>query len=133
MASAAEDPRSPFERLGGRDALQRIADRFYDVMDGDPAYAELRAMHAHDLAPMRRSLAGFLTAWCGGPRDWFDENPGKCVMSAHAGMTIGAKTAGQWAEAMRRAVTDVAPEDEEIADLFAQRLGQLAQAMVRNS
>jgi len=130
MASASEEPRlTPYDRLGGREVLQRITDRFYDLMDGDPAYARLRAMHAPDLAPMRRSLAGFLAAWCGGPRDWFEENPGKCMMSAHAGLPIDRETAGQWADAMRRAIADAAPADPDIATLVAERLEMIAHAM----
>lgn len=139
MASVAEDhpktphkapnERTPFERLGGRDAIRRIVDRFYDLMEADPAYAELRSLHAADLAPMRHSLAGFLTAWTGGPRHWFEENPGKCMMSAHSGIRMTARSATQWAEAMERAVADTATQDAEIAELFAARLGQMAKAM----
>ena len=109
--------------------MRRIVDRFYDLMDADPAYAELCAIHAPDLAPMRHSLAGFLTAWTGGPRYWFEENPGKCMMSAHSGIRMTGQSAAQWAEAMQRAVADIAPEDAEIADLLAARLGQMAKAM----
>jgi len=58
---------TPFERIGGTEILRRIVDRFYDLMDSDPDYADLRAMHATDLGPMRDSLTGFLTGWttCG--------------------------------------------------------------------
>ena len=116
---------------GGAVVLERIVERFYDLMESDQAYAELRAMHATDLAPMRRSLAGFLTAWSGGPRNWFVENPGKCMMSVHGGLPIDAQTAGQWSAAMQRAIADVAPGDRETAELFAGRLDQIARAMAR--
>ena len=61
MATQAEPqaqaaPSSPFDRLGGHATMQAVCARFYDLMDSDPAYAELRAMHAADLAPMRNSL-----------------------------------------------------------------------------
>jgi hemoglobin len=130
MASVADEAvATPFERLGGADAIRKIVHRFYDLMDADPAYAELRAIHAPDLAPMRHSLAGFLTAWTGGPRHWFEENPGKCMMSAHSGISMNARSAAQWAEAMQRAVADTSPQDAEIAQLFASRLAQMARAM----
>ncbi|MBO9498376.1 MAG: globin [Novosphingobium sp.] len=131
MAAALKDRLTPFERLGGAVVLERIVERFYDLMERDRAYAELRAMHAADLAPMRRSLAGFLTAWSGGPRNWFVENPGKCMMSVHGGLPIDAQTAGQWSAAMQRAIADVAPGDRETAELFAGRLDQIARAMAR--
>ena len=43
--------------------LQAITQRFYDLMEQDPAYAELRAMHAPDLTEMRASLPLFLAGW----------------------------------------------------------------------
>lgn len=132
MATIIDEPRlTPFERLGGRETIGSIVDRFYDLMDSDPAYARLRAMHAADLAPMRRSLSGFLAAWCGGPRDWFEENPGKCMMSAHAPIAIDADVARQWADAMQRAIDDVDTSDAEIAQLLSEKLGELARAMAR--
>ena len=132
MATIIDELRlTPFDRLGGRDAIGSIVDRFYDLMDSEPAYARLRAMHASDLAPMRHSLSGFLAAWCGGPRDWFEENPGKCMMSAHASFAVDTDVAGQWADAMRRAIDDVETSDAEIAQLLSQRLSDLARAMAR--
>ncbi|MFN3524224.1 MAG: group II truncated hemoglobin [Phenylobacterium sp.] len=96
----------PYELIGGAPAVRRVVERFYDLMESDPAYAELRAMHAPDLAPMRASLAGFLNGWLGGPRDWFADHPGVCMMSLHARFGITAATARQWREAMARALAD---------------------------
>ena len=62
MSATAVTARSPFDAIGGEDAVRRLVARFYDLMDGDPAYQALRHLHAPDLAPMRRSLTGFLTA-----------------------------------------------------------------------
>ena len=122
-------PVTPYDRIGGREMLQRIADRFYDLMDEDPAYSRLRAMHAPDLTHMRGSLTGFLSGWSGGPRDWFDANPGKCMMSMHKLFAIDADIAGQWAAAMRRAIADVAPADGEIAEALADVLSRMALGM----
>jgi hemoglobin len=120
---------TPFEQLGGRAAIDRMVDRFYDLMDSDPAFAELRAMHAADLAPVRESLAGFLAGWAGGPRDWFDANPGKCMMSMHAGFTITSATAGQWVKAMERAMADCGQADHPVALLMAERFRLMASGM----
>ena len=133
MATTAEatTPDTPFYRLGGHATMQAICERFYDLMDSDPAYAELRAMHATDLTKMRKSLALFLAAWAGGPRDWFEQNPGKCMMSAHKPYVISKEVAGQWAEAMKRAIADVAPEDAELAKAMGGVLEELALGMGR--
>lgn len=120
--------KTPYERLGGREVILAITNRFYDLMESDPAYAQLRAMHAADLGPMRESLAGFLTGWSGGPRDWFAS--GKCMMSMHRGMPIARETADQWAAAMARAIADVAPADRVMADAMAGVLEEIAGSMV---
>lgn len=132
MASAAETvPNTPFHLLGGHDTFQAIADRFYDLMDSDPAYAELRAMHAEDLSRMRIELTRFLTGWAGGPRDWFEDNPGRCMMSVHKPYAISHEIAGQWAEAMQRAIADVAPANAELGKQLSEILTGLAKGMGR--
>ena len=125
-------PTTPYERLGGLPALERITARFYDLMESDPAYAELRAMHAPDLSHMRGALAQFLAGWSGGPRDWFEANPGRCMMSIHKGYAIGADTAGQWADAMRRAIhEELGTSDPQIATEMSRVMEQLCMGMVR--
>lgn len=121
-----------FERIGGHPAMRAITERFYDLMDQEPAYAELRDMHAEDLSEMRASLPLFLAGWAGGPRDWFEANPGKCMMSAHGGFRINRATAGQWAEAMRRAIAETDVADREIADAMADVLDRMAKGMARD-
>lgn len=101
--TTAQLARTPYDMIGGG-PIPEIVDRFYDLMDTDPAYSELRALHAADLTPMRASLGSFLAAWLGGPRDWFEQRPGRCLMSAHRDTVIVPETARQWAEAMRRAI-----------------------------
>ena len=126
---------TPFDLIGGHPTIRAIVGRFYDLMDSDPAYAALRALHAPDLAPMRESLAGFLAAWSGGPRDWFEANPGKCMMSAHRNMAITHELAGQWSEAIRRAVHDTDEAGIEGDPMILREMGdvltRLAMGMVR--
>ena len=124
-------PRLPFDRIGGREPIARMVDRFYDLMDSEGDYAELRAMHAPDLAEMRASLPLFLAGWAGGPRDWFEANPGKCMMSAHSGFRITSDTAVQWSDAMRRAIAEAEVADREIADAMADVLDRMARGMAR--
>ncbi len=129
-AASKSRPSSPFEQIGGAEAISAIVDRFYDLMDEDPAYAELRAMHAADLGPMRHSLAGWLTAWAGGPRNWFAENPGKCIMRSHRALGIAPEIAEQWIDAMARSVSECGPADRELARTLAEQLERIARAMV---
>lgn len=115
--------------LGGRDGVTAIVERFYDLMEGDPTYEELRALHAHDLTPMRHSLAGFLTGWLGGPRDWFAANPGKCMMSAHGSVAVDSTTAHQWVRAMAEAIHDCGVEPE-LASRMTDAFSSMASGMI---
>jgi len=126
-----ETAQSPHDQIGGAPVFEAIANRFYDLMEQDPAYAELRAMHADDLQPMRKSLPRFLAGWAGGPRDWFEANPGKCMMSLHKDFPIDRQTAAQWADAMTRAIADVAPEPANIAQAMTDVLSRMARGMGR--
>lgn len=119
---------TPYDLVGGGEIVRQVVERFYDLMESEPAYEPLRAMHAADLTPMRTSLSGFLTAWLGGPRDWFEQRPGACMMSMHRGMTIPGRVARQWADAMRRAIAEKVP-DPAIAARMADALGSLAEGM----
>lgn len=122
---------SPFELLGGHAGIRTIVDHFYDLMDADPAYRDLRAMHADDLAPMRGSLSGFLAGWTGGPRDWFSQNPGKCMMSVHGRMAISRPAADQWVAAMTRAI-EKSDLEADIAAKLAAALSTMATNMARS-
>ncbi len=130
MSETAQAPALPYEVIGGRPVVQRLVDRFYDLMDEDPAYLALRQIHAPDLAPMRRSLTGFLSGWLGGPRDWFEANPGRCVMSAHAPIPITAQTAAQWMAAMGQALDD-AGIDPDLKTQIRTAFGRMSASMVR--
>jgi len=126
----AKPPRTPYEALGGAPVITCIVERFYDLMESEADYADLRAMHAADLGPMRRSLAGWLSAWAGGPKDWFEQNPGKCVMSAHRGLGVSKETAGQWVRAMQRAISECGPDNRKLGQMMAERLEMMAHGMV---
>ncbi len=127
--TATQTPRTPFYVIGGTAAFRDIVSRFYDLMDGDPAYAELRAMHGEDLEAMRDALTAFLSGWAGGPRDWFEANPGRCMFSVHGKMPIDSTTAGQWADAMERAIAAADVANRDMADQLGAHLGKMARSM----
>lgn len=124
---------TPYELLGGSVAISRIVERFYDLMDSEAEFAALQHMHADNLGPMRQSLAGFLAGWSGGPRHWFDQNPGKCMMSAHAGLGVNQETARQWMDCMTRAVADCGLADHAVAKLMLERFTMMSRGMAGRS
>lgn len=122
------ETKTAYDVLGGAEAVEALAQRFYDIMDSNPSYAELRAMHAPDLGPVRNAFAGFLSGWLGGPRDWLLARGGFCIMSRHAGMGITKKTARQWLEAMREAM-DGMVTDAPLYNKMDEAFTKLAEAM----
>ena len=49
-----QQPATVFEWLGGEAGIQTLVMRFYDLMDLEPGYAELRAAHGSDLGQARQ-------------------------------------------------------------------------------
>lgn len=124
---------TPYDALGGAPVFQAICDRFYDLMESEPEFAPLRAMHADDLSPMRGALASFLGGWAGGPREWFEANPGRCMFSVHGSFPIDVRTAGQWADAMEQAIAQTEIENRALADQLAERLSMMARGMAKQA
>ena len=108
-APSREAPKSeptPYDRIGGEATVRRLADRFYAIMDNDPAAARIRAMHGADLAPIRQLLFEFLSGWLGGPALYFDRPEHRCIRSAHRPYAIGEAEREEWMLCMRRAMDD---------------------------
>lgn len=124
----AAAPPSPYARIGGEPIVRGIVDRFYDLLEHDPAYAPLRALHAADLEPVRHGLTRFLSGWLGGPRDWFDRGP--CIMSLHRAFPITLALADQWAMAMTCAIAGEETIDPRLADAMTEALGHMARGMI---
>jgi hemoglobin len=114
---------SPYDYMGGEAEVRAMVERFYDLMETDPAYAELRAMHAPDLKPMRERLFQFFSGWLGGPRLY-----SSCVMSAHAPFAIGTRERDQWLACMARAMEE-AQVPEAVRALVTPAFERMSQGM----
>ena len=110
---------TPFERLGGEPAVHALVERFYDLMDLEPAYAAVRASHGSTLDDARQKLFWFLCGWSGGP-DYFVERFGHPRLRArHLPFSIGETERDQWVACMDQAMGDVGIDPE-----LHQRLNQ---------
>jgi hemoglobin len=65
---------TPYDALGGADAVRALVDRFYELMDEWPETFALRQMHPPDLGHARQSLYEFLSGWLGGPPLYIEKN-----------------------------------------------------------
>ncbi len=97
---------SIYEALGGVDQIDVLVDRFYDLMDLEPIFSELRAMHPQDLSSSREKLKFFLTGWMGGP-DIYSPRYGHPMLRArHLPFKIGLKERNQWLACMYQAMEE---------------------------
>jgi hemoglobin len=119
--------KSPYELMGGAAKVREIVDRFYDIMDTDPAAAPIRAMHAKDLGPMRDRLTAFLSGWLGGPPLYFQLPDRTCVVSAHRPFPIGEAERDQWMMCIRRAMEE-SGVDKDLRELLDKAFLRMCEA-----
>jgi hemoglobin len=101
---------STYEKIGGDVTVGKLADRFYQLMDSTPQFAELRSMHPESLQGSREKLYMFLSGWLGGP-DLFVEKFGHPrLRGRHMPFSIGVKERDQWVACMVLAMEDVGIE-----------------------
>jgi hemoglobin len=93
-------PASIYDTLGGETALRRLVDRFYDLMDAEPAYAGIRALHPADLSGSRDKLFWFLCGWMGGPNHFIERFGHPRLRARHLPFAIGTPERDQWLACM---------------------------------
>jgi hemoglobin len=97
---------SPFEWIGGEASVQALVDRFYDLMDLEPAYAELRVVHGSVLDDARQKLFWFLCGWLGGPQHFTDRFGHPRLKARHMPFKIGLVERDQWLACMDQAMRE---------------------------
>jgi hemoglobin len=104
-----EQPRdaTPFEWIGGEDKVKALVERFYDLMDLEPGYAELRASHGSELERARQNLFWFLCGWLGGPQYYTDRFGHPRLRARHMPFRIGVVERDQWLACMDQAMGEV--------------------------
>lgn len=95
---------SPFDWLGGEAKLRALVDCFYDLMDLEPAYAELRAVHGSHLDAARDKLFWFLSGWLGGPNHYIERFGHPRLRMRHMPFAIGVRERDQWLACMDQAM-----------------------------
>ncbi|MFP8779105.1 group II truncated hemoglobin [Hydrogenophaga sp. RWCD_12] len=105
-------PATPFEWIGGETRVRALVDRFYDLMDIEPGYHELRLAHGTTLDDARQKLFWYLCGWLGGPSYYEDRFGHPRLKMRHMPFKIGILERDQWLACMDQAMGEIAvPED----------------------
>ena len=95
-----------FEWVGGEGAVRALVDRFYDLMELEPAYAQLRAAHDPSLDGARDKLFWFLCGWLGGPDHYIERFGHPRLKARHMPFRIGIAERYQWLACMTQAMEE---------------------------
>jgi hemoglobin len=98
---------TPFEWIGGEEKVKALVDRFYDLMDLEGGYRELRAAHGTELERARQNLFWFLCGWLGGPQHYTDRFGHPRLRMRHMPFKIGIQERDQWLACMDQAMGEV--------------------------
>jgi hemoglobin len=101
-----------FDIIGGEARLRELVDRFYDLMELEPEFAELRAMHPPSTEGSRDKLFWFLCGWSGGPDHYISRFGHPRLRARHLPFSIATRERDQWLRCMALAMHEVGlPED----------------------
>jgi hemoglobin len=116
-AAASAAPLPPFQQLGGEAGVRALVDHFYDLMDLEPQFAGLRALHPSTLEGSRDKLFWFLCGWLGGPSHYTDRFGHPMLRARHLPYRIGIAERDQWMACMMMAM-----QDQDVDETMARRL-----------
>lgn len=103
-----------FEDLGGRENIDKVVDRFYDLIDQDP---ELRPIFPKSMEQGRARQKLFLEEWLGGePRYTTDIGPWQ-LRRRHAPFRVTETGAIRWVGHMELALLDCGASKELAAEI----------------
>ena len=110
MTQIDEPHTTAFSAIGGEENVRKLVERFYDLMELESKYAELRATHGTDSHSARDKLFWFLCGWMGGP-DYYIERFGHPRLRArHLSFAIGIEERNQWLACMLQAMEETGVE-----------------------
>ncbi len=107
MTDSSGSTPPPFDQLGGIEGVRALVDRFYDLMELEPEFARLRALHPPTLDVTREKFAWFLTGWLGGPDLYIERFGHPRLRARHLPFPIGVDMRDQWLACMGLAMAEI--------------------------
>jgi hemoglobin len=110
---------TPFHAVGGETRVRQLVDRFYDLMDLEPAYQGIRQLHGATLDNSRDKLFWFLCGWLGGPQHYVERFGHPRLRARHLPFPIAIRERDEWLACMQQAMREV-----ELDPALSERLAQ---------
>lgn len=120
--------RTPYEAIGGDEQVRTLVDVFYDHMESDADYRDIRDLHPDDLASSREKLYLFLSGWLGGPPLYIEKYGHPRLRGRHMPFPIGVNERDQWLACMTTAMNDRAITGD-LRDFLDARFAHVANFM----
>jgi hemoglobin len=122
-------PLTPYEAIGGEQAIRSLVDRFYFYMDILPEAQGIRAMHQPSLASAKDKLFKFISGWLGGPNLYIEEFGHPMLRARHFPFAIGEAERDQWMLCMNKALAEMTM-DPRLRTNMQEALQHLATHMI---
>lgn len=122
---------TPYQAIGGDDAVRQLTNRFYDIMCDEPSVEALYALHPQPLDNIRHVFYLYLSMWLGGPSTYKEERGHPRLRARHLPYVITPALKEQWMYCMRKAVYDTV-SDLALARRLLADLDALATHMINS-
>jgi hemoglobin len=119
---------TPFELVGGADAVRSLTERFYDHMEAhEPALARLHALddQGRITREARDRFALFLIGWLGGPQEYMARHGHPRLRMRHGRVPVDIAMRDAWLRCMNAAL-DGEKIQEPALSFLRQRFAEVA-------
>lgn len=107
MSPTEMEQPTAYDLVGGAERLRELVDRFYDLMDLEPEFAAIRALHPPSLEGARDKLVWFLSGWLGGPDLYIERFGHPRLRARHLPFAIASGERNQWLRCMALAMQEL--------------------------
>lgn len=98
-----------YQMIGGEQALERLVEKFYDIIETDPDGEIVHALHrkGFGISHVRLAQFEFLSGFFGGPQ-YYAERMGHANLRAmHEHIQIGSAEVNAWLVCMEKAINEL--------------------------
>lgn len=119
---------NPYQELGGREAVLKLVERFYDLMEQtEPGLAAVHEVDAQGKISRRNRdrFGSFLLGWLGGPDDYVRANGHPRLRMRHGRVPVDSAQRDAWLRCMYAAL-DECDTPLPVRSFLRQRFAEVA-------